>query len=84
MLNNLFRSNVWDEVAKELSLDRTYLKKQFYLGVYDRIRTKEQETIVLAVLKLYSPLSYKADTNNNKKRRGNYGLIQQTGITETK
>jgi hypothetical protein len=30
-----------------------------------------------------SPLSYKAETTNNKKRRGNYGLIRKTGITET-
>ncbi len=74
MLNNLWKGNVWDTVAESLSLDRTYVKRQFYTGVYDRIRTKEQETIVLAVLKLYSPLSYKADKSNNKKRRGNYGV----------
>ncbi len=83
-MNNLFRSNVWDAVAEELQLDRDYVKRQFYIGVYDRIRTCQQELIVTTVLKLRSPLSYKAETiNNNKKRRGNYGLIRKTGITET-
>jgi hypothetical protein len=82
-MNSLFRSNLWDTVAEELKLDRGYVKRQFYLGVYDRIRTHQQELIVTTVLKLFSPLSYKAETSNNKKRRGNYGLIRQTGITET-
>ena len=83
-MNKLFRSNIWDQVAEILGYDRNYIKRQFYMGIYDRIRTLEQERIVTTVLKLKSPLSYKAETTNNKKRRGNYGLIRSTSIKETK
>jgi hypothetical protein len=82
-MNNLFRSNLWDQVAAELGYPRDYIKRQFYMGIYDRIRTPTQELIVTTVLKLKSPLSYKAETTNNKKR-GSYGTIRQSGIKETK
>jgi hypothetical protein len=75
--------SLWDKAAELLGLDRTYIKQQFYIAVYTKIHNKEQERIVTTMLKLGSPLSYKAETIYNKKRRGNYGLIRQTGITET-
>lgn len=57
--------NLWDEAAVKLGYDRNWIKRQFYLGVYDRIRTAEQEKIVVTVLRLQSPLSYKAERGNN-------------------
>jgi hypothetical protein len=83
-MNKLFsNTKLWDQVADVLELERSYIKRKFYMGIYDQIRTKEQELIITTVLKLGSPLSYKAEINNNKKRRGNYGTIRQTGISET-
>jgi hypothetical protein len=75
--------NLWDEAAVKLGYDRNWIKRQFYLGVYDRIRTAEQEKIVVTVLRLQSPLSYKAE-KNNKNRRGNNGIIRSTSFKETK
>lgn len=75
--------NLWDEAAKALSVNRTYIKQQFYIAIYSGIKNSEQELIVTTVLKLGSPLSVKARTKIKLKEQQN-GIIRYTNCQKTK
>jgi hypothetical protein len=83
-MSKMLEGNMWDKASAMLGYPRAYIKRQFYLGVYDKIRSPVQEQIVVTVLKLQSPLSVKARTKNNTQEEKNNEPIRHSSSEETK